>query len=390
MIRRFCLAAALAVVLGAGPGRAQYDLPGVRPAAPTRPVLPTRPQSPAPQATPAAAPIADPKPVYNYELKPEHGEYMVFVKAYQAPVAGDERGQARELAEGLAEWIRSELRLYAFVYERGWTLRQEREKEKAAVIKAIREYYEPKGFSDEAIGRIIKRDVKLSRIADEYAVFVAPGKGTLNTFEAATEFAKYVHKLPAPPERFCDAVFVGAEAELARRTGDRSNPFEKALPGRNQTLPKKIPANERSRADEFLMRLNAGQPYSLIHKTKKDITLVVQTYGARNGIGRYVKPGETVQTSGPSNGEMLERAAQEANSLAEVLRSQKPPFDAYVLHTRFESFVCVGEFDSKDDPALLALQKALAGWQLKVGKTGSGQVVETLMESPLPAMIPRP
>ena len=42
----------------------------------------------------------------------------------------------------------------------------------------------------------------------------------------------------------------------------------------------------------------------------------------------------------------------------------------YVLHTRHESFVCVGEYDSKDDPRLLALQKQMANLELKDQKTG--------------------
>ena len=367
MTRRFLLATAVAAVLGAGPALAQYDLPVSRnPAAPARPA-------------------EEPKPVYKYELKPEHGEFLVYVKSFQAPEAGDARGRARELAEGMAEWIRAECRLYAHVHERGWLLRRERDKEKEAVIKAIRDFY--KGHPEEAIAAIIKRDVKLARIPDEYVVFVAPGKGDLKSFDEASAFAKYVHKLAAPPDRFCDSVFVGAERDVGRTAGQKSNPFVTAVPGRNPTLPKKVTAAERPKADDFLKDINAGQPYSLIHKTKKDFTLVVQSYGAKNGIGQYVKPGEVVQTGGRADGELLERAAQQANALVELLRQQRPAYDAYVLHTRYESFVCIGEYDAKDDPRLLALQKSMAAMQLTDGK--SGQVIETLMEKPLPAMIPR-
>ena len=115
---------------------------------------------------------------------------------------------------------------------------------------------------------------------------------------------------------------------------------------------------QRPKADEFLMSLNSGQPYSLIHKTKKDFTLVVQTYGTK--LGRVFKPGEVMQANGRSDGELLERAAQQANALAGALRKVKPPngpWDAYVLHTRYESFVCVGEYDAKDDDRLLAAKK---------------------------------
>jgi hypothetical protein len=367
MTRRLHLAAALAAVaLGAGSAPAQYDLPGARPA--------------------ARRPVEDPKPVYKYELKPESGEFLVCVRSFLGETAGDTK--PKELAEGLAEWIRSECRLYAFVHERGWLLRREQDKEKEAAVKAIRDYYVPRGATEEAIKAIVRKEVKLAHISDEYAVFVAPGKGTLKTFEEAGQFAKYVHKLPCPPADFCDAVVVGSSVDVARHKGEPQNPFPRALPGRNPTLPKKDAVMERPKADEFLMGINAGQPYSLIHKTKKDFTLVVQTYGTK--LGRVFKPGEVMQANGRSDGEILERAAQQANALAKALRNVTPPdgpWDAYVLHTRYESFVCVGEYDKKDEDRLLLAKQRLAGWQFKDPK---GQVVDTLMEQPMPAMIPRP
>jgi hypothetical protein len=365
MTRRLHLAAALAAVaLGAGSAPAQYDLPGARPA-------------------PARRPVEDPRPVYKYELKPEGGEFFVCVRSFLGETPGDPK--PKELAEGLAEWIRSECRLYAFVHERGWLLRRERDKEKEATVKAIRDYYTPRGLTEEAINAIIRKEVKLARIPDEYAVFVAPGKGTLKSLDDAAEFAKYVHKLPCPPAEFCDAVVVGSSVDVARRKGESQNPFPRALPGRNPTLPKKEVVLERPKADEFLMGLNAGQPYSPIHKTKKDFTLVVQTYGSK--LGHVYKPGEVMQAGGRADGELLERAAQQANALAAALRKQDPPWDAYVLHTRYESFVCVGEYDKKDDDRLSLAKQKLAGWQFTDPK---GQVVDTLMEQPMPAMIPRP
>jgi hypothetical protein len=365
MTRRCCLAAALAVVLGAGSAFAQYDIP-----------VGGTPRSP------AARGEDDPKPVYKYELKPEHPEYLVFVKAYQAPAAADRKGEARELAEGLAEYIRSECKLYAFVHERGWLQRRERDKEKETVIKAIRDYY--KNLPEEQIQVIIKREVKLARIPDEYGVFVAPGKGTLKSFDEAREFAKYVHKLPSPPARYCDAVFIGAEHDIARKEGARTNPFEQGMPCRNPTWPKKDQTSGVSKEDVALLKgLNAGQPYSLMDHTRKPVTLVVKTYSGQSG--RVFTQGEVLQTGGKSEGEMLEVAAHQAISLAETLRREK--YDAYVMHTKFESFVCIGEYDSKDDERLLAAKRTFAGMQLKDQKTGT--VIETLMEKPIPAAIPR-
>jgi hypothetical protein len=364
MTRWGYLVAAFVAAVGAGSAAAQYDLPISRPG--------------------PARPLDDPKPVYKYELKPEHGEFLVIVHTFRGAVPGDR--QAKELAEGFAEWIRSECKLYAYVHERGWLMRRERDKEKEAVITAMRNYYKAQGESEEQIAARIRREMKMARIPDEYAVLVAPGKGMLKTRDDANDFAKYIHKLPSPPADFCDSVVIGASAgDIARRQGEAKNPFLTAMPGRNLTLPKKEVAVERPKADDFLMSINVGQPYSLIHKTKKDFTLVVQTYGSKF-FGQVVKPGEMTQVNTKADGAMLERAAQQANAVAKMLRERK--HDAYVLHTRFESFVCIGEYDSKDDPQLLANAKAFASLPLRDEKKGT--IMETFMEKPMPAMIPRP
>src|SRR5262249_48999658 len=264
-------AAALAALVGGGLAVAQYELPISRPA--------------------ATRELDDPRPVYKYELKPENGEYVVYVKSFMGEAAGSSR-QAKELSEGLAEYIRSEGRLYAYVHERGWLLRQERAKEKEGAIAATRKYYESQGETEEQIANRLRK-IRMARIPDEYVVFVAPGKGSLKNLDEAIEFAKYVHKLPAPPAEFCDAVVVGSVQDVARRHGEPKSPFPTAMAGRNPTLPKKEITAAPPKVDEFLERLNAGQPYSLIHNTKKPITLVVQTYGSKFGMGRVVKPGES-------------------------------------------------------------------------------------------------
>lgn len=381
MLRRLYLATTLVAVIGTAPAISQpgrelpkgttgYDIP--------------LPKSP-------SRTLDDPKPVYKYELKPEHGEFLVVVKTFQGGVAGEDRGEAKKTAEGLAEYIRSECRLYAYVHESGWAKRQQRNKEKAAVIDAARKHYRNEGWTEESIDNEIKKIVKLARIPDEYSVLVAPGKGTLKTMDEALTFAKYMREnLKAPPADFCEvssAGAVGAEKEQPQRKSGLQNPFLHVMPGQNPTIPKKEVGMQRPKADDFLLSLNSGKPYSLIHKTKKDFTLVVQVYGTK--FGQFQRPGDVVPASVKTDGELLERAAQQAELVAKVLRQQKPPYDAYVLHTRYESFVCVGEYDSKDDPELLAKAKELARWQLrKDGKTG--EVVDTFMEKPLPAMIPRP
>src|SRR5262249_10807603 len=272
------------------------------------------------------------------------------------------------------------------VHESGWAMRQERKKEKEAVVAAERKYYQSKGLTEEAIDLEVRRLLKMARLPDEYTVLVAPGKGSLKSWDEALDFAKYVRKLNPPPAEFCDSVFVGAAEDISHKRGDVINPFLTVIPGRNPTLPKVVPGFQKPKADEFLISINAGETYSLIHKTKKPWTLVVKAYGG--GGGQMVRTSGPGSVSGPSDGALLERAAMQAHTMADALRNMKPSFEGFVLHTRYESFVCVGEYDSKDDKLLKGNAEALKSMQIKDQKTG--QVLETFLEKPLPAMIPRP
>lgn len=358
MVRILWAAAAAACFVGPLAAQDGYGIPGVR-------------------GTPD-----DPKPVYKYELKPENGQYLVVVKTFRGSEPGDRT--VKQLAEGLAEYIRSECRLYAYVHETGWTQRQERAKEKAMVLEAMKKHYAEHGIEPTKD----QMKIKMARVPDEYTVLVAPGKGELKTLDDALAFAKYVRGLKAPPADFCDAIAVGSDSEVTRRAGEKVNPFLTVIAGRNPTLPK--PANggmPRPKADDFLLSLNAGKKHSLIHETKKDFTLVVKRYNSNTfgtKAGTVLKPGEVMQAGGQTDGELLERAAHQAQQAVALLRSMK--YEAYVMHTKYESFVCVGEYDTQDDPRLLANAKALAG-ELKDQKTG--KVLDTFMDKPLPAMIPR-
>ncbi|HVK08778.1 MAG TPA: hypothetical protein VM597_08390 [Gemmataceae bacterium] len=361
MTRWIYLAGALAAA-GAGPAVAQYDLPV--------------------SGRPANREVDDPKPVYKFELKPEHGEYMVFVKTFPGQHVGDRTVKAQ--AEGLAEYIRSECRLNAYVFERGWAKRQERRAELERLIAAQKQYYEVE--RKMPIPEHEKR-YKMARIADEYSVFVAPGKGALKTYEEALEFAKYVRKLPPPPAEYCDDLVLGKESgsKSLNRTGTSVNPFAIAIAGRNQSLPKAAAVHKAPKADDFLMKLNSGESYSLVHKAKRNWTLVVKTYG---GEPQVLKPGQVVPASGQSTGELLERAGQQARQLAELLRKVDPKWEAFVLHTPYNSIVCVGDFEGPEDAVLESLKRDLAGFALTDKK--DGKVLDTLIERPQPVMIPKP
>ena len=377
-MRQMFFAAAIAAMAAAGPLVAQYDLPISRPA--------------------VAAEPPDPKPVYKYELKPEHGAWLVCVKTFKDPsrpigwarMTAAEKAQAiatsdtrcRELAEGFVEHIRGEGRLNAFVFERGWSVRQQQKKELKEVFEAKRKYYESKGIPPTPE---LMRVKIVDYLPNDYSVLIAPARGTLKDLDGALEFAKRVRLIPAPPAEFCDSLFI-TQGTVVKEKDSLVNPFETAFPGPNPAIARaNALAAQRPKAEAYLLTFNSEESYSLIHKTKKPWTLLVQVYG---GVGSVTPAGGTAQSSKGEPGELLERGAKQAHAIAELLRKTKPAFDAYVLHTKYNSLLCIGEFDSADDLQLKATAKNLGEHPLLDKKTG--RVIEDFLEHPYPVLIPRP
>jgi hypothetical protein len=358
----------MAAVLAAGAGisgaSAQYDIPISK--------------SPTPTGV-AATPRQQPKPVYKYELKPEHGPWLVVVRTFKG--AGENDVRSRELAEGFADFIRERYKVPAYIHERGWQMRQDMLAEAREVIEAKRKYYISQGITPTA--EMLK--VKTVRsLPDEYAVFIAPARGVLKDRDTAMDFADQVRKLQAPKE-FSDRFFDEKETTRARggakdEEAKFSNPFLSAFAGPNPTIAKTA-VYQVPKADKFLMEINSREDYSLLHKTRKPYTILVKTYGAE---GTIIPTGGT-SASGESSGERLERAAAQASQVAEMLRKNK--VEAFVFHTRYNSSVCIGQFDSPDGNDCKATIEQVKSMKLK---DRGGNVLDTLMAKPAAMPIPRP
>jgi hypothetical protein len=369
MNKKQLFVAALVALFASTTAQAQYDLPISSG---------SQQRSAGGLKVPAAPGDADPRPVYKFALRPDYGPWMVAVKTFRGQTPGDQR--VKELAEDFASWLRQECKVNAYIYERSWEQRQQRKKEKEEYLSAARAHYERLG---EEVPEFYKK-VRMVMIPDEYTVVVAPARGILKDFDSAADFAKQVRSFPTPPAEFSDAVVI-SDSNLARKAGNHVNPFLTALPGPNPSIPKTPTGFQRPKADAFLMNLNSEESYSLLHKTKKDWTLVVRVYGI--GPGTVVRDNGAVAST-TSNGEALERAALQARQTAELLRKLKIAPDAYVMHTRYNSVLCVGEFDSPTDPRLKEVTENLKNFELKDQR--SGKAVDKLLPQPQPMMIPRP
>ena len=94
---------------------------------------------------------------------------------------------------------------------------------------------------------------------------------------------------------------------------------------------------------------------------------------------------------GKKGGDLLNANAKQAHELAEFLR-KTGGFEAYVLHTEYNSYVTLGGYDSADDRKLLQMQQAFVN-QLKDPKCTIGQLHTKAMVNfftePMPMPVPQ-
>ncbi len=119
------------------------------------------------------------------------------------------------------------------------------------------------------------------------------------------------------------------------------------------------------------MKLNEGQPYSLL-KATKGWTLGVKSFTAPVELANKNSDTSLMRKMGMSKGgDALAAGGEQAEALAKALRAMKGPnkeplnLEAFVLHTRYASVVTVGQFDGPNDPALHALKRMLGGIQAR-------------------------
>jgi hypothetical protein len=172
-------------------------------------------------------------------------------------------------------------------------------------------------------------------------------------------------------------------------------PFSQAFVAHNPMATRETAKQEmkQGKYDPVWVELNSKEKYSLF-KNQKPWTLIVQVYqgtsvtqpAAKPSVFDRANPGggrasmET-QLQLSAKGKDLNALSADAAKLAETLRDKGRGYDAYVFHTRDASLVTVGGFRGPNDPAILSMQKQLAG--MKVGQM-------KLLDSPVPFEVPKP
>jgi hypothetical protein len=332
----------------------------------------------------AQQPQADP-----YDITPQAGSWLICVASYtQAlpgdPVEGSMTSQpiggmgvkdAAGMAHDFAQEIRTKYKTAAYVYNRGG---EERAKQMAEVEK-LRERCQGGNF-------------RTIRIREQYAVLVGGYKDS----ETAHKELERIHKWEYPDKRFCNSAMQfapgpwdGKMKKLDPNSNEPGgvltvvlyNPFASAFAVPNPLAPPERPRDDV--ADPFIVKLNEGEEFNLLKQCKHPYTMTVAVFQTpprfqgHSGSSSFLD-----KLMGHDGGQSLAAGAMNAHNLAEVLR--KIGFkETYVLHTRYNSLVTVGAYDTDDDRRMSQM------WQALERQIMPPEVKAMLLSHPLPYKVPK-
>lgn len=330
-------------------------------------------------AVPSAA------PTYKYPVVPEAGPWLICVQTFKGP-------DSQRMAEALADCLNRDFKIPAYLQDSG---RKQREEEKARVEKLRAQYraqyeeMERQGLkTPDGMRRWRVPDVQID---DEFAVLVGKRNRQLKDMEAARDYLDEIRKLKDLPKEFQWKALFEFDKDKKDRTVKSAevfvNPFVTAMVVHNPTVSFEKQQDDPTVATKFLKELNSDEEYSVL-KCRKNWTLVVKVYQAPSAIlGSQNGPTTSTKFSPTKkDGESyLNIGAMNAHLTAEFLRKAMKQ-EAYVMHHSSYSVVTVGQYDSPEDPQLLANQKTMAGMQLR---DGNGDVKASFSAQPLPMRIPK-
>ncbi len=409
------------------PAKAPAPFGGAEPAAPRGTVPPPvgglqpAPSTPAPGGFQPAggAPVAPPQveipsvlgPNHPLAVRPEHGAFFICVKSYSRPHRPDPSNpglSARELAEGLAKYIRETHNVNVLLFEYISEAKTAEAIARAAAIERARAFNQSleayrqksrlKGMEFLEPDNMIR--YKTFNYRDQVAVLI----GGFQTEEEAVKGLGVVKKWPAPTDvRLLDGGAISRPDSNGKRTIEKTflNPFPQAMVVANPAIPREEETKPQG-IDPFIVKLNEGRPFSLL-KATKSWTLGVKSFSAPVAVQSAEEESSLMRRMGLGKGaDVLNAGAEQAEALAKSIREMRgePPdhaplnLEAFVLHTRTGSFVTVGQYDGPNDPQLLQDRRMLMSLEFDAykdpAKTQYIGKQKLFRDNILPVPIPKP
>jgi hypothetical protein len=284
----------------------------------------------------------------DIQVKKELGPWMIMVHAYSGP-------DAPVMARQMVMELRATYKLPAYTFSYGAEEKRKEYERKKAIIEKQREYLIKKGLPlDEKIR------VRTMRTSEQVGVLI----GGYGSEEAAKHMVDQIRKLkPLDPNKvMLDKRVIYVEEKkkdnsalsASKAMEGYVNPFLGAFVAHNPTVKQVRPADWDKVDMTLLQKLNSRESFSLLN-CKKPFTLVVKDFKTPTLFQQKAEKGSFLETIGlgVKSGQREDAAATSAHNLAELLH--KANLDVYVLHTKYTSIVCVGGYDSLDDPNMRSM-----------------------------------
>lgn len=377
----------------------------------------------APRAAPlgtTAAQTQAPPPgsTHQWYVKPEHGAWMICVKSYMGE-------GSQKLAEELAAEIRQTHRAATYLCDWGAEERSKAQRERAENIRKavqrdapflqqqVRLQQELKAQAAAQGQEFVETKVMVRVPKVEYREQWAVLVGGFKDMDTARKALDTVRKWNPPQGKHLmdSAVMagqVGKGKEIRNVNEEQAfiNPYATALVVPNPAIKQAAPQGPEF--DPALARLNEDEPLSLL-KVAKPWTLMVKSFTVQSRVQtRDDAPGVLGKLFGTDSdaADQLDNTAKQARLVAQGLRHPQMqrsvelvapklgltprPVESYLLHIRNGSLVCVGQYESPGDPALLEMQRLLQGLKFEVrDKDGRLQETRAMFESVMPYPVPR-
>lgn len=301
-----------------------------------------------------------------YAVTPQAGPWMICVASYMGE-------SAAELAYQLCTHLRQK-NYPAYVYNRG-----------SAERKKLQEELDQQ---QRAMPGVPRRRKLAHPEEEQFAVLL----GGFPDVDAASAQLKKVRKWDLPDIKLKSGKPAFDTYDVYEPSKDKKfelkrfpvNPFHTAMVVPNPTAPSQH--KPVVKVDPLWKTLNANEPRSL-YKCPKKWTLAVQEFRGAYAVQTASSPGGGFLEKiglGDHSARRLDNAARMAEQVCDMFK--KLGFKSYVLHTRYNSIVTVGEFDARDDPALLRTQEQLARMSFQNGTTG--ETAFNLFAKALPMEVP--
>ena len=283
----------------------------------------------------------------RYQLRDVHGPWMVMVNTFKN-VPGEQRMQGGMTASDAADETVYELRrrgIPAYVYQQDEEL--------------------------DPAGRFVAKHEVIAVMACNFPTKDSPDVERVLKIIKEEFDPSFMH------DRKNGAVFT--------KTPGRPTPFSRAFVTTNPLRSHQDV--ERSTVSKEVRHLNAGIDHCLLDNPGR-YSLLVATFSGNEVIQVSNQEKESrLQRFNEQLGTNLDEAAQKAWELTEALRQAKRlgydrDHESWVYHDKYNSYVAVGSFDSKDDPRVAELRKAFGAKMKRNPRTGLDEMTPELMSIP--------